>query len=215
VRGLDVDVQSKVVYRPIGQMTPQTSDVRKRIVQTALALFATRGYHNTGIADILKESGVKRGSLYHYFPSKKELGLAAIDETTRALAEEGAGRHLRSQDHPIDKLLKAIDELPGIVRLQTGESLTPGLSVRLGAVEPEFRERISSQLAGLIDATEAILRRGVAEGQIVEGVDPRVLSHAVAVMCEGIQFAIVLGQQQVMWEDARRWLKEYLNSLRK
>jgi len=196
-------------------MTPRTSDARQRIVQAALELFAARGYYNTGIADILKESGVGRGSLYHYFPSKKELGLAAIDEMTHLLAEEGAGRHLRSQDHPIDKLLKMIDELPGLMKLRSGESLTPSLAVRLGAVEPEFRERLSSRLAGLIDGTEAILRRGVAEGQIVEGVDPRVLTHAFVVMCEGIQFATVLGHQQAAWEDARHWLKEYLNSLRK
>ena len=210
-----MDVKTEVVYRPIGQMPRRPSDARQRIVQAALALFAARGYHNTGIADILKESGVGRGSLYHYFPSKKELGLAAIDEMTRLLAEEGAGRHLRSQDHPIDKLLKMIDELPGLVRLRSGESLTPSLTVRLGAVEPECRERLASRLAGLTGGTEAILRRGVAEGQIVEGVDPRVLTHAFVVMCEGIQLATVLGHQQAVWEDARRWLKEHLNSLRK
>jgi TetR/AcrR family transcriptional repressor of nem operon len=215
VLGLDVDVKTEVVYRPIGQMPRRPSNARQRIVQGALELFAARGYHNTGIADILKESDVRRGSLYHHFTSKKELGLAAIDEMTRLLAEEGAGRHLRSRDHPIDKLLKMTDELPGRVRLRSGESLTPCLAVRLGAVEPEFRERISSRFTGLIDGIEAILRRGVAEGQIVEGVDPRVLAHAFVVMCEGIQLATVLGYQQAVWEDARRWLKEYLSSLRK
>ena len=183
-------------------------------MQTALELFAARGYHNTGIADILKVSGVKRGTLYHYFSSKRELCLAAIDEMVRLLAEEGAGRHLRTQGHPIDRMLQMIDELPGVVRLQTGEPLTPSFTVRVGAVEAEFGERIAGRFAGFIDRTEAILRRGVAEGQIVESVDPRVLSHAFVVMCEGMQFANVLGQQQVIWEDARRWLKDYLNSLR-
>ena len=190
------------------------SDARNRIVQTALALFAARGYHNTGVADILKESGVQRGALYHYFSSKKELGLAAIDETVRLLAEEGAGRHLRTDGHPIDRMLKIVDDLPGVVKLQSGEALTPSIAVRLGAVEAEFRERISTRLAAFTNELEAVVRRGVAEGQIVGSVDTRVLSRAFMVMCEGIQFVYVLGLPEAMWEDARAWLKEYLNSLR-
>ena len=212
--GLDADARGEVVYRPVGQMPRRASDARKRIVQTALALFADRGYHETGIADILKESGVKRGTLYHYFSSKRDLGAAAIDEMARVLQEEGAARHLRADDHPIDRLLRMADELPGVVRLQSGETLTPSLAVRLGTAEAEFRERISTRFAGFLDELEAILRKGVVEGQIPKRVDPRVLSRVFLVMAEGIFFMSVLEQQQVIWEDARSWLKEYLNSLR-
>ena len=190
------------------------SDARKRIVEAALALFAARGYHDTGIADILEESGVKRGSLYHYFSSKRELGLAVIDEMARLLAEEGAGRHLRTHGRPIDRMLKIVDDLPGVVKLQSGEALTPSVAVRLGAAEAEFRERISTRFAEFTDELEAVVRRGIAEGQIVESVDPRVLSRAFMVMCEGIQFVYVLGLPEAMWEDARAWLKEYVDSLR-
>jgi len=195
-------------------MPRRPSDARTCIVQTALALFATRGYHNTGIADILKESGVKRGSLYHYFPSKKELGFAAIDEMLRLVVEEGAGRHFGTNDHPIDKLLKTIDELPGLAKLQTGESLTPSLAVRLAPVDADFRERLATGYAAMIDEIEGILRRGVAEGQIVESVNPRVLARVFAVIGEGIQFGSVLGQREDFWGDALSWLKQYLNSLR-
>jgi AcrR family transcriptional regulator len=194
---------------------PPHEDSRRRLVQAALKLFAAQGYYHTTIADILKESGAKRGSLYYHFPSKKELGFAAIDEMMRLLAEEGAGRHLRTDEHPIEIMLKMIDELPGLVKLETGEALTPSFSVRLGAVDAEFRERLATRYGVFIDQLEAILRRGVAESQIVESVDPRVLTRVFVVMCEGIQFAAMLGQPKVTWEDARRWLKEYLNSLRK
>ncbi len=50
---------------------PRRQDPRQRLVQTALKLFASQGYHATGIADILRVSGCKRGSLYHYFTSKE------------------------------------------------------------------------------------------------------------------------------------------------
>ena len=196
-------------------MPPPPSDARKRIVQTALALFAARGYHNTGIAEILQESGVNRGTLYHYFPSKKELGFAAIDEQLRLMAERGAARHLKTDAHPIDMMLEMIDELPGMVKLETGEALTPSLAARLGAVDVDFRERLSAAYGAMIDQLEAVLRRGVAQGQIADTVNPRVLAHVFTVICEGIQFTNVLGLREAILEDGRRWLKEYLNSLRK
>ena len=190
------------------------SDAKKRITQTALALFATRGYHSTSITDILRESGVKRGALYHYFASKKDLGLAAIDEVARVLAEETAIRYLQTSDHPIDRMLKIVDDLPGAVKLQSGEALTPSVVVRLGTAEAEFSERLSARLTAFLDQLEAIVRRGMVEGQILESADPRVVSCVFTVVSEGIFLMSVLGQRQAIWEDARGWLREYVNSLR-
>jgi len=195
-------------------MAQRSSDARDRIVQAALALFASRGYHSTGVADILKESRVNRATLYHYFPTKKELGFAAIDEQLRLLVEQGAARHLRTDGHPIDSMLEMIDELPGLVRLETGEALTPSLAARLGAVDADFQERLAAAYGALIDELEVILLRGVAQGQIAYSVDPRVLAHVFTVMCEGIQFTSVLGLREAVLEDGRRWLREYVNSLR-
>lgn len=209
-----MNVESEVVYRPIGQMPRPPSDPRKRIVQAALELFAARGYHNAGIAEILQKSGVNRGTLYHYFPSKKELGFAVIDEQIRLMAERGAARHLGTDAHPIDMMLEMIDELPGVVKLQSGEALAPSLAARLGAVDVDFRERLSAAYGAMVDELEVILRRGVAQGQIADSVDSCVLAHLFTVICEGIQFTSVLGLREAVSEHSRHWLKEYLNSLR-
>jgi TetR/AcrR family transcriptional repressor of nem operon len=190
------------------------SDRKKRIVQAALKLFSTRGYYGTGIADILKESGVKRGSLYHYFSSKKELAFAAIDEEVSLIIERGSVRHLATDAHPIDRMLEVIDELPAMVKLDSGETVTPSLAVRLAAVDADFQQRLSEVYEGLIDELEVTLQRGVAQGDIADSVDPCVLAHMFTIMCEGMQFTSVLRQRKAILEHARAWLKEYLNSLR-
>ena len=190
------------------------SDARRRIVQATLRLFSARGYHGTGIADILKESGVKRGSLYHYFSSKKELAFAAIDEQVRLILERGSIRHLTTDAHPIDRMLEVIDELPTMVKLDSGETLTPSLAVRLAAVDADFQQRLSAAYGGLIDELEVTLQKGVAQGDIADTVDPCVLAHMFTIMCEGMQFTSVLRQREDILEHARAWLKQYLNSLR-
>ena len=48
------------------------TDVRQRMVLSALYLIAERGVQGTSIADILERSGAPRGSVYHHFPGGKD-----------------------------------------------------------------------------------------------------------------------------------------------
>src|SRR5215468_10212410 len=48
---------------------------RQRIVETALRLFAAKGYEQTTMRDIAKETGCALGLAYRYFASKEELVL--------------------------------------------------------------------------------------------------------------------------------------------
>lgn len=49
------------------------ADTRARLLETAFQLFHEQGFHATGVATILRESGLNPGSMYHFFSSKDEL----------------------------------------------------------------------------------------------------------------------------------------------
>ena len=211
---VDTSVRGVISYRPIGRMD-FCSDPKKTLVQAALKLFATRGYYHTSIADILKESGCKRGTLYYYFSSKEELGYAAIDESFQLFVEQGAASHMATKGHPIDRLLKYVDDLPSSVKLETTGDLAAGVGARMAAVHEGFRRRVEERLDELASDLVGILRKGVAAGRIADSVDPRVLAHVCFIVSQGSQFADLLGQRKAIWEDARHWLKQYLSSLRR
>ncbi|MBM3274121.1 MAG: helix-turn-helix transcriptional regulator, partial [Candidatus Sericytochromatia bacterium] len=40
---------------------------REQILASALEVFAQKGYHASGVADILDHSGISRGTFYLYF----------------------------------------------------------------------------------------------------------------------------------------------------
>lgn len=46
---------------------------RKKILDAALELFATHGYHNTSIEQIRKKAEVSKGLIYNYFDKKEDL----------------------------------------------------------------------------------------------------------------------------------------------
>lgn len=54
------------------------SDSREKLVRAASKLFRQKGYSGVGLAEILAEAKLPKGSLYHHFPGgKKELADAA------------------------------------------------------------------------------------------------------------------------------------------
>jgi AcrR family transcriptional regulator len=57
-------------------LTPKARRTRERILETALALFADRGYEATTMRDVARETGASLGLAYRYFASKEEFALA-------------------------------------------------------------------------------------------------------------------------------------------
>ena len=61
------------------KLKPETLAARKaHILQAALTRFASTGYHQTTMDDIVQEAGLSKGSIYTYFESKKTLFLELL-----------------------------------------------------------------------------------------------------------------------------------------
>jgi len=61
---------------------------RESIMQAALKLFATNGFHKTTIPDIAAKLGMSVGNLYNYFSSKDVLAKEIIKYTSQTLGEK-------------------------------------------------------------------------------------------------------------------------------
>lgn len=77
-----------------------TSD---RILRVAAEVFARKGYHGTGVAELGEAAGLKRGALYYHIGSKEDL----LFNLSKRHVEEALerGRVVVDSDlHPVDKL---------------------------------------------------------------------------------------------------------------
>src|SRR5262245_4774617 len=64
-------------------------DTRTRMLETTSRLLKLRGYHGTGLNEILAESGAPRGSLYFHFPGGKD---QLVMEATRLAVDRITSR---------------------------------------------------------------------------------------------------------------------------
>jgi AcrR family transcriptional regulator len=60
------------------------SETRQRLLEAAAVEFAREGYVGANINRISQTAGFAKGTIYNYFPSKRALMLALIDETAAA-----------------------------------------------------------------------------------------------------------------------------------
>ncbi|UCH59768.1 MAG: TetR/AcrR family transcriptional regulator [Anaerolineales bacterium] len=80
-------------------------ETRARLLQAAAEVFARRGYEGANVNVIAKSAGFSIGTMYNYFPSKRDLMDAFIDEFSqqhvdfiqeRVLAESDPARRIES-----------------------------------------------------------------------------------------------------------------------
>jgi len=67
------------------KVTDKKALKRESIIQTALQLFSTNGFHKTTIPDIAQKLGMSVGNLYNYFSSKDILAKEIIKYTSETL----------------------------------------------------------------------------------------------------------------------------------
>lgn len=64
------------------------SDVKQEILATGAGIVLEKGFNHTGIQEILKASGVPKGSFYFYFKSKEAYGIELVDFYNRHILKK-------------------------------------------------------------------------------------------------------------------------------
>lgn len=79
------------------------TETRKILLTSAQKLFAEQGVEATSPRQVLEDSGVGQGSLYHHFPTKHDLAQAAIELTATASLDNARGS-LHGPGTPLERL---------------------------------------------------------------------------------------------------------------
>lgn len=105
---------------------------RRRILQAAIRLFATHGFHAVSVDQIVGRARVNKRMVYHYFGSKDALFEAALSEVYQRIEsiEFHAVERGRSPREKLSRLLESyfefLDEEPEFTRLLQWENLEKG-----------------------------------------------------------------------------------------
>lgn len=79
----------------------------EQILRVAAQLFAAHGYPNTEVQLVADTLGVGKGTIYRYFPSKRDLFLAAVDRGMRQLQQQ-VQADIATVSDPLERIACAI-----------------------------------------------------------------------------------------------------------
>jgi AcrR family transcriptional regulator len=126
---------------------------QQQILDAALACFSENGFHQTGMADIVRRSGLSHGAVYLYFQSKDDLISAlAVDRHGQEALLNEAARHV---DDPLEGLHTLVR---GYARWLTDPSSAHVRRVGVnGWAEALRNERVHASVIEGIDAARGVI----------------------------------------------------------
>jgi len=148
----------------------RVSDARERLVEATIDLIWTESYGAASVDGICDRAGVKKGSFYHFFKSKDELVIAALEE--HWLARQPTLESVFSSNRPPLERLRAYFD--GVVERQTTLAKKYGrppgcLYCKLG-IEVSRGTDIGKKVQEIMNAYvvyyETTLRAAVDEGRV-------------------------------------------------
>lgn len=140
----------------------QSAATRERILRVATGLFATQGFHGTGVAEIGLHAGVQRGALYYHIGSKDELLFDVlrghIDDVCAAAEAIAAD----PATPPVEKLTRLIHAHVRIIATQQEQV---AIWIRDGnALGDARRAELQARRDRVEDAWRRIVEEGAAAG---------------------------------------------------
>lgn len=157
-------------------MSGVVHDTKPRLIAAALELIWRSSYGSVSVDDICKAADVRKGSFYHFFPSKAELAAAAM---------EHADKELRlNYDRifsPASPPLQRVEDLAEFfIAYQKGAMEKYGhvcgcpsasLGSEMGSQEPHIREKFDAQRRNKTLYYKSLVRDLISEGLIDKDTD--------------------------------------------
>ena len=164
---------------------------RAELAQAAFDVLRARGV-NTSMRELADALGVKRPTLYFYFPDLGAVFETALDDMYRALATHVLAE-MRGHDHPLDRLRAVVDATISFHRERP--QLIGGLFQLWAVGGRDFTTILDRERRVVMTAREALvadLRAGIARREVKQ-CDPERVVELVLAALDGVLVHHVLG----------------------
>jgi len=170
----------------------RNSDAKQRIIDSATELFHSRSYWSVGVQEICEKANVKKGSFYHFFPSKRDLTLAVIDHIWLYHNEEGPVA--KAFDKDVSPLKRIERYFLGSCEFQTQLQKEKGkmcgchfgnLASEISSQDEVIRKKLDEIFSAQASVIENTLEEAVALGDLPQ-IDTKSAANAILAFMQGI-----------------------------
>jgi TetR/AcrR family transcriptional repressor of nem operon len=163
----------------------RSSSARTRLVASASRRIHASSYAAASVEDLCTDAGVHKGSFYYFFPSKRDLALAAIDDqwtkTVTTILEPAFAPDIE----PLERIARFFHSVANQQRGRVVRGCPFGnLAAELGTQDKVIRARVKQVFDGYEAYFEAALRDAEMSGNL-RGVDVPSAARALLAYLQG------------------------------
>ena len=150
----------------------------KLILDAATHLFVEKGYDATSLQDIINETNLSKGAIYHHFSSKEEI----FEAISHRIGEENATHLAKVRDDPSLNGLEKLRAIFNAALFNSNQNLMLTVTPCL-LDNPRFLAMQIAQLYQIVAPKfiQPILQQGIDDGSI-QAANPRELAEAIMVL---------------------------------
>lgn len=188
---------------------------RERIIVAAFNEMHEHGYQGMRIENILKETHLAKGALYYYFPSKKKLGYAVVDEILFERLKQQLSL-LDSADDPMQIMCELMNTCCDSI---SSEDISLGcplnnLIQEMTSLDEGFQKRLLGIFTYWQESIARALEKGKQQGQIKPDVNSDIVAAFIISSMQGCKGTAKNMQSQDMLRNLLGTLCQYIDSLR-
>lgn len=196
--------------------TEQETATRQVILEAAYEEIHARGFQGASLSKILSSTNVTKGALYHYFPTKLELGYAVVDEILADHIQQKWVQPLLTVDDPIASFKNII--------MQTGSDITEediqcgcplnNLAQEMAPIDEGFRSRVEVVYRSWRKGIESALLKGQKKGFVKKEINVASVAMMIVASLEGCIGLAKNAQSKKVLFQCGQSVVDYLESLR-
>lgn len=180
-------------------------NAKQKIVDSALQLMLDKGYSGTTVDEICANAGVSKGSFYHFFKAKEDIGLAALEAfINRGEELMRLGDFMEIED-PIQRAFGYLEHAEAVSKDLWGDGCLLGnFALDLVRTHPAIRLRVTALFDGAIEKLAQIFQPIAARHD--DGPTGMQLAEQYIALLEG---SIVLAKAHDDWKRIPRGIKAF------
>lgn len=168
-------------------------DTKQKLINTAKQLIGASSYTAVGVAEICKQAGVNKGSFYHFFKSKEELAIEALEDSFKEHEPE-----LNEIFSPNKTAIEQVDALVNTFYSHQVEAFNQNgkvcgcPAVNLGSEMASQNEHFSESIRQIMQRYEhkcsTLVQKFINEGLINKDSNPEILGKVLHTYILGLKF---------------------------
>ena len=159
-------------------------ETRRRLMESALGVFARNGYERATVDEIVREAGFSKGAFYVHFEAKEDIFWAMLEE--RISRQLTAFRELVDADVPVARNLETV--LRSIFALNRDDPLWSALFMEFAAHasrDTKVREQMAAMYRNWRSFAVEILNAGREAGLVRRDLDVEFIASVLIAVVEG------------------------------